>query len=608
MTTPTNLKLDGLDFNQIKENFKLFLKSQSKFKDYNFEASGLNVLLDVLSYNTYYNSFYLNMISNEAFLSTAQRRNSIVAAAKSLNYTPRSITSARINVDITLQTTGTSNSNIILPAYTRFQASTDTGTYNFLNQEPVIFLNIGGEYTLTDLTLVEGTYVNEAFTKDVSDANQRFIISNETIDTSTLKVRVQNSSSDSTIRTFTLADSYVNVTSTSEVFFLEEVEDGKFEIKFGDDLFGAALVDGNIIILDYMVSSGAAGNDILSLTYFGTVSGVLNATVTVNSSGSYGGDEREAIDTIRFNAPKYYSNQNRLVTNEDYVAIMLQQPNIQSALVWGGEDNDPPQYGKVFIAAQPKTGDVLTEVEKENIKNFVIKPRKVITIDTEIVDPDYVYLLIDAIVKYDPNKVTLSSTDLTSIIIQNIMEYSQNNLGQFSKFFRYSNLGRVIDLSERSILSSTLSITMRKEIPIQLNTSKIYTIEFSNPINDITKDRPSGHPFSAGNKIISNEFTYAGFSNCYIEENGGIMRIYRKASGNLIGVVTNIGTVDYDTGKVILESFAPEAFSDGGTTLKLNAVPRDLDILPLRTQILTIRESDIKITLVNDNLISVTKR
>lgn len=608
MTTPTNLKIDGLDFNQIKDNFKTFLKSQTKFKDYNFEASGLSVLLDVLSYNTYYNSFYLNMISNEAFLSTAQRRNSVVSAAKSLNYTPRSTTSARINVDITLQTSGAGNTNIIIPAYTKFQAATDTGTYSFLNTDPITVINSLGTYSVNGITLVEGVYVQESITNDVTDPNQRFVISNADIDTSTLKVRVQNSSTDSTIRLFTLAPSYVNLDENSEVFFLEEVEDGKYEIKFGDGTFGTSLVDGNIVIMDYLVSSGNRANDILNLTYFGAISGVLDAEVTVNNNGSYGGDERETIETIRFNAPKYFSNQNRLVTNEDYVTAMLQQPNIRSALAWGGEDNDPPQYGKVFIALQPKNGDSLTDVEKENLKSSVIKPRKLITIDTEIVDPEYVFLLIDAQVKYDPNKVTLSSTDLTSVIIENIMTYAADDLGQFSKFFRYSKLARTIDLSERSVLSSTLSITMRKETPVQLNTSKLYTIDFANPISDITKDRTAGHPFSAGNKIISNEFSYGGFSGCFLEENGGIMRIYRKAGGNLIGVVSNIGSVNYETGKVTLESFKPEGFADGGTTLKLNAIPRSLDILPLRTQIIAIRQADITIKLIDDNLISVTKR
>ncbi len=608
MTTPSNLKIDGLDFNQIKDNFKTFLKSQTKFKDYNFEASGLSVLLDVLSYNTYYNSFYLNMISNEAFLTTAQRRNSVVSAAKSLNYTPRSTTSARINVDILLETTGVGGGNIIIPAYTRFQAATDTGTYNFLNTEPITVVNSLGVYSSSGITLVEGVYVQESITNDVSDSNQRFIISNADIDTSTLKVRVQNSSTDSSIRTFTLASSYVNLNDNSTVFFLEEVEDGKYEIKFGDDQFGASLVDGNIVIMDYLVSSGNKANDILNLTYFGSISGVLDIQVTVNNNGSYGGDERETIETIRFNAPKYFSSQNRLVTNEDYVTAMLQQPNIRSALAWGGEDNDPPQYGKVFVAIQPKNGESLTDVEKENLKSSVIKPRKLITIDTEIVDPEYVFLLIDAQVKYDPNKVTLSSTDLISTIVDSILGYADNDLGQFSKFFRYSKLARTIDLSERSLLSSTLSITMRKEISVQLNTPKLYTIDFANPINDITKDRPPGHPFGAGNKITSNEFSYAGFSGCFLEENGGIIRVFRKAGGNLIGVASNIGSVNYDTGKMILEAFEPSAFADGGTTLKINAIPKNLDILPLRTQIIAIRQSDIKITLIDDNLISVTKR
>lgn len=605
MATPTNLKLDGLDFNQVKDNFKNFLKAQDRFKDYNFDASGLNVLLDVLSYNTYYNSFYVNMVSNEAFLSTAQRRNSVIAAAKSLNYTPRSRTSSKIVANLTVTPVGAPPS-VLIPRYTSFSAANETGSYSFVNLEAITVFSSEG-YVANNATLTEGTYVQEKYTVNLADKEQRFIINNADVDTSTLRVRVQNSAFDSTIRSYTKVDSYVNIGATSYVYFIEEIEDGLFEVKFGNGTFGVSLTDNNIVILEYLSSSGADANDITTVDYAASVGGVtaIAANVTVNA---YGGDDRESIERIKFNAPKYYSSQNRLITKEDFESSVLQQSNIQSAIAWGGEDNDPPVYGKVFIAIQPKTGQILTETEKFNLETYVLRPKKIVTMDVEIVDPEYIYLLIDATVKYDSSMNVLNSTNINSLLIQKIMEYKNEELSQFSKYFRYSKLSRVIDTSERSIQSSTLRVRMRKEIPVQLNLNASYDINFANPIDSITANRVASHPYSAGNKISSNEFTYQGFTNCFMEENGGIMRIYRRSGANFIGVIANIGTVNYTTGKVTLASFAPESFADGGTTLKLTAIPAEPDILPLRTQIITIRESDITINLIDDNTLSLTKR
>jgi len=605
MATPTNLKLDGLDYQSIKDNFKSFLGGQDKFKDYNFDASGLNVLLDVLAYNTYYNSFYVNMVSNEAFLSTAQRRNSVVAAARSLNYTPRSTTSSKLVANLTVAPVGTPAS-VLIPRYTSFNAVTDIGSLSFVNLEPVTVFS-SENYTANTVTLVEGSFVQEEYTVTIADTEQRFIISNSDVDTTTLRVRVQNSVSDSTIRSFNKADSYVNISSTTLVYFLEEVEDGLFEVKFGNGVFGTELLDGNIVLLEYMSSDGENGNDVSSISYAASSAGIVTITATVTTN-SYGGDERESIERIKFNAPKSYASQNRLVTKDDYESLVMQQFNVRSAIAWGGEDNDPPYYGKVFIAIQPKSGQILTETEKINLKTYTLDPKKIVTMNVEIVDPEYIYLLIEANVKYNSSMNVLNSTNLNSLIISRIMEYKDEQLSQFSKYFRYSQLSRVIDTSERSIQSSYLRVRMRKEISVQLNLNASYVIDFANPIDNTTESRPSTHPYAAGNKISSNGFTYQGFLNCYMEENGGIMRIYRQSGPNYIGVVANIGTVNYETGRVNITSFFPESFDDGGTTLKLTVIPREVDILPLRTQIITIRETDVSINLIDDNDISLTRR
>lgn len=606
MAENTNLKVDGLDFATIKDNLKLYLRSQSQFQDYNLEGSGISTIIDLLAYNTYYNSVYTNMVASEAFLATAQKRNSVVALAGSLNYTPRSTTSAKMTGTLTLTAVGTPAS-ISVPAGTRFEAAIDGRVFFFINREPVTVFGNGSGYSQANVTLTEGRLVNEKYTYDILTPNQRFVINNANVDTSTLQVRVVHSSSDSTTRIYTKSDSAVALTGASEVYFLEEIEDGKFEIFFGDNIIGKALSHGNIISLDYIVSNGALGNGIQTVSLNSSVSGVIDATFTPVDQAS-GGEDRESIERIKFNAPKAYASQNRAVTSEDYSALILREPNVGSVLVWGGEDNDPPAYGKVFLAIRPKVGEVLTATEKQNLIDGVIKPKKVLTVSAEIVDPEYIYLQLDARVNYNPEQTILAESNIRQIVLNTITTYNDQDLNQFSKFFRYSKLSRIIDTCERSIQSSTLTVKLRKEIDVQLNSSARYTINFSNPINDVTRGRPSIHPFGVQNQITSNEFSYGGFTRCFLEDNNGIIRIYRISGNDNVGVSQNVGTINYDTGVIVLNDFRPTAFLDGGVTLKVIANPKEKDILPLRGQIVNILDTDIDVTLINDKNISLVRR
>ena len=605
MASDNNLKLDALDFQGIKTNFKSYLQAQDQFRDYNFEGSGLNVLLDLLAYNTYYNSFYLNMVAAEAFLPTAQKRNSVVNLAKSLNYTPRSVTSASISGTATVTVTG-SPTNVTIPAYTSFTGSVDGVSYNFLNTTSVIITPASGVYS-SAMSLKEGRYINRRYTVNLNDPDQRFLIPNKNVDTATLTVSVLNSFVDSTVRTFSKVTSLVEVASTTRVYYLEEVEDEQYEIKFGDGVFGVALDAGNIVVLEYLVSSGTSANDIQTLTYADAISGVT-AINFVSSDPATGGADRETVNQIKFNAPKAYEAQNRVVTADDYKTLMLQQATVDSCVVWGGEDNDPPTFGKVFIAVKPTTGDVLTATEKLNLINSVIKPKKVLTISTEIVDPEYIFIIVNAIVKYQSDTTILSDAEIKQLVINTIKSYNLNEINQFSKYFRYSKLSRLIDVTERSILSSVTTAQMRKEVDIQLGVGTRYEIAFSNPIDNATNGRPSTHPNGVGNKITSNSFTFGGFSNCFLEDNNGIIRIYRVLGIENIAVSNNAGTIDYATGKIILTNFAPTSFNDGSTTLKITAAPQDKDILPLRGQIITIRDADISVTMIDDKSISLVNR
>ena len=605
MASDNNLKIDALDFQGIKTNFKSYLQAQDQFRDYNFEGSGLNVLLDLLAYNTYYNSFYLNMVAAEAFLPTAQKRNSVVNLAKSLNYTPRSVTSASISGTATLTLTS-SPTSITIPRYTSFTGSVDGVTHNFLNINSVIVSPTSGVYS-SALSLKEGRYINRRYTVNLNDADQRFLIPNVNVDTSTLTVSVLNSSVDSTTRTFSKIDNLVEIASTTQVYYIEEAEDGQFEIKFGDGVFGVALDAGNIVVLEYLVSSGSSANDIESLTYADAIAGVTTITF-VASDPAAGGADRETVSQIKFNAPKSYEAQNRVVTSEDYKALLLKQPNVNSVVVWGGEDNDPPSYGKVYIAVKPTSGEVLTATEKQNLITGVINPKKMLTISHEIVDPEYLYITINSTVKYEADKTTLSENDMKTLITNIIKDYNDSDISQFGKYFRYSKLSRLIDSSERSILNNDTTILMRKELDIQLGNSARYEIPFSNPINPTTRGRPATHPYGFGNQVTSNAFTFLGFENCFLEDNNSIIRIYRQTANENIAVQIDAGSIDYTTGIITLTAFAPTAFADGGTTLKITAVPANKDVLPLRSQILTINDADITVTMIDDKTISLVNR
>lgn len=605
MAIDSNLKINALDFAGIKNNLKTYLQAQDEFRDYNFEASGISTLLDILSYNTYYNAFYLNMSLQEAFITTAQKRNSVVKAAQSLNYTPRSTTSASISGTVTLTVTG-SPATVTIPAYTEFTGSIEGIPYTFLNTSAVVVTPTSGVYS-SAMTLKEGTFVTNRYTVNVLNADQRFLIPNSLADTSTLTVQIINSSTDTTTRTFTSAGNVVSLTGESEVYFLYEAEDGQFEIKFGDDVIGKKLDNGNIVVFSYLISSGANGNDADTLTYSGSISGVTGATFTATAPAS-GGASRQSISSIKFSAPKSYEAQNRVVTIEDYKALLLSQPNVSGVSVWGGEDNDPPSYGKVYISIIPTTGSVLTATEKNNIINAVIKPKRVLTVSTEIVDPDYIYLQIVASVKYDATLTTKTAGDIQTLVTTTIKNYNSSDINQFLEYFRYSKLSRLIDLTDESILNNSLTITLRKEIAVQLGTSARYDIKFSNAIDDTTDGRPSTHPFSTGNQIASNSFSTGGFSNCFLDDNNGIIRIYRLDGVDKISVNLNAGTINYATGLVTLTDFNPTAFADGGSTLKITAIPENQDILPLRNQVISIQDADITVNAVNDNTISLVNR
>jgi hypothetical protein len=518
---------------------------------------------------------------------------------------PRSTTAAKIKGTIKLTATG-SPPSITLPQYTRFDAVYEGITYSFLTQEPLTFTS-SSSYTLSNIELIQGRYVQERYTVNLDDGTQRFLINNPKVDTATLLVRVQTSSTIGTLRVFENPTNLVEVGATTRAYFIKEVEDGKYEVTFGDDVIGEALDNDNIVIMDYIVTEGASANQIREITLASTIANVQDALFTA-SDVSLGGEDRETPERIKFAAPKFYTAQNRAVTVEDYRAILLNAPNVGSVAVWGGEDNDPPFYGKVFIAVKPVVGEQLTTTEKDSIVRTILKSKKILTVQNEIVDPEFIFISIVADIKYDPEQTVATQDSVQSKILDTIKLYNDTDINQFSKYLRYSKLSRLIDTCERSILSSELTLSMYKEIDLQLGQSSRYVINFSNSVSKTTVGRLSSFGYGQGGAITSGAFTYQGFANCFLEDNNGILRVFRRVEQNIFGVAQNVGTIDYDTGQLILNDFNPTAIAAGGVTLKIFAIPSGNDILPLRGQIVSIRDEDITINLTNDKTISLVRR
>ena len=394
MADKTNLSVNSLDFSTIKSNLKAYLSSQEEFKDFNFDGAAMSILLDVLSYNTHYEAFYNNMVANEMFLDSAVKRSSLVSIAKHLGYTPASMRCAEAVVDVTLGTTA--GFSTTLPVNTVFNGIKDGSNYNYINTSTATINLDATTKHISNLTIKEGRIASASFVVNASDADQKFVISDTNVDTTTLTIRVQESPTDDSgyINNWELASDINDVTSTSRVYFLQEVSDNKYEIYFGDDVVGAKVDDGNLIVVSYLVSSGEIANNMGKLDNatsraFSYRSGDIVEVVSASTSGA----ERETKKSIRSNAPKSYQAQDRAVTTDDFKSILARDyPDMESVNVWGGEENDPPEYGRVIISFKPISGTIITEQTKSSIVSSIIKNKNVVAIDVRIEDPDYTYV------------------------------------------------------------------------------------------------------------------------------------------------------------------------------------------------------------------------
>lgn len=483
-----SLRIAELDFNEIKNNLKNFLRSQSEFQDYDFEGSGMSVLLDILAYNTHYMGYYLNMVGNEMFMDTAQLRNSILSHAKLVNYRPRSRqgSSAIVNVQATPgESEDTTATQLTLNKYTKFLASDINGTnYQFVTMNSNTVQKVNNSFSFANVHLTQGEVVTLQFAMTPTNTKRRFEIPSANVDTSTITVTVQESSTNTDTVIYNSIDDITLVTANTLAYFLEENSDRNYVLYFGDDVVGKKPKDGNIIIVTYLDTAGPIANNITTFRPVDLIGGKYRNNVSVTSViGSYGSSERETIEQIRFRAPYFYVTQNRAVTKLDYETLITKDYSyIESVSVWGGQDNDPPIYGKVFLSLKPKRNFFLTNEEKEEIKNTLIENRNVLTVIPEIVDPDYTYILVRGDVYFNASLTNLSAEEVKALVRAAIFDYKDSDLLTFNSTFRKSKLQSYIENSEKSITASDIKIFLQKRIAIDPTLVKNYTIKTNFPI------------------------------------------------------------------------------------------------------------------------------
>ena len=597
-------QVNALEFNQIKAQIKEYLKSQDQFSDYDFEGSSLTVLIDTLAYNTYYTAVNANLAVNEGFLETAVMRENVVKLARMIGYTPKSARSARTTVDIAVQTpfpypksvtisaglvlnfTGLDNNNFVFSIPTDTSQSVDSLT---------------GIATFSNTVLFEGLFLTDTFVKD-NTQRQRFILTNGRVDTTSMIVEV---TSGTITEKYLQATDITKIDSTSKVFFLEESEYQIPEILFGDGVIGKALTNGDVVTVRYTTSSGNGANGLKVFENIGTyrdnLGNAISSGITITAvSFPDGGSEPETTESIKFGAPKFYSAFGRAVSTQDYEAIIPQiYPNVSSIACYGGEEAEPPEFGKVFLAIKPKNADKLSLSEKNSVLKK-LREYSVAAIQPTIIDPSILYVDMVSFVYYNPNNTRRTPAEIKNLVITILT--ALNSSGEFNKFggkFKYSRIQNIIDDAERSITSNITRIMMRKNIAIDLNQRVNYKICYGNRINQQTSTDPA--IISSGFKIVGDDInTY------YLNDDGaGTLRLYYvKGTGEFEYIDGLWGSVDYDMGEIVINDLIIQSTAVANNTLQLKAVPKSNDLVSLRETYITLGIDNSVITVVEDTISS----
>ena len=586
-----------LDFDAISDNIKTYLKGQEKFKDYNFEGANLNVLIDMLSYASHISGVNTNIAASELFLDSAQIRKNVVSRAKDLGFVPASEKASAAQLEIQMSnirkpdgTIPTAN-DMTLPRGHNFQTVYDGVTYNFVNITSVVPTRENVNFSYPTVDIVQGQYITDSFIFDSQIKNSKFVLSNARVDKSKLEVSVN---SNGVISKYTLSTEVSTITSSSRVFYAQENEEGFIEIYFGDDVLGKGLVDGDLISATYITvdETHADGAKLFSMS--DAINGFSNATITTLSNAS-GGAEKEDIESIKFKATKFYTSQNRLVTLNDYKAKVSEYyPNADAVAVWGGEDNDPPEYGKVFISLKPQNSDYLSVAEKSEVQTK-LNQLNMLTVRPVIVDAEIVKILLTTVFKYNTNDTTLSKGELETIVRNAIVNFDNTNLNNFDSIFRHSNLVKDIDNSNTAILSNITNVRLRKKKLIEIGKSEGLVINFGNGFF---------HPHDGHNKASGGILTTTGFKvdgdtvNTYFfdDDGSGVVRRYSMQSGVRVFADLAAGTIDYTSGKISIDAIKFTSTVNSDTSIDFTVLPSSDDVVAIRGSLIDISVDDIKVS------------
>jgi hypothetical protein len=589
----SSFNVSELDFATIKDSIKAHFRSQSKYNDWDFNGSGLSILLDVLAYNTHYNAMVAHLSLNETFLDSAQIRGNVVSHAKLLGYVPRSLASSKavLNVVVTPGVTVANQATILRG--TRFSTVVDQVSYYFVALESHVAPVVGGKYTFTNIPVRQGTLKRMIYRVDTSLGNQKFEIPDANIDTSTMRVRLKANTESDSYSIYTQFVSLVNINENSQIYYLQETPQGLYEIYFGDGILGKAPTANNIVEIEYVYTDGTVADGASLFTSVDAISGYSSIDVTV-ATDSYGGGVRESIESIRYNAPLTFTAQNRAVTADDYRAIILKNvANVEAISVWGGEDDIVPNFGKVYISVKPIGAETLTTAEKTAILSSVLAGKNVVSITPILVDPEYTYLELDVFFKYNGNLTDRALVELQTIVREAVIAYNNDDLLKFDGVFRHSKLLRRIDNSEPSILNSTIRVFMYKEaIPSNTN-NNYFNLNFSGPIYQSSSD---------SFVLSTNSFLVGGIEHYFRDfavEGSYDRKIFMiKLVNGAVEKVKEVGMLYASTGNITVSGF----ITDTTTAIRFTVVPNSNDIAPKRNQLLSIDLQEVVVVGENDTI------
>jgi len=604
MAVERRINSSELDFDQIKTNLVAYMKAtDTTFNDYNYEGSAMSTIIDVLAYVTHVNSMNANFALNETFLDTSQLRSSVVSHAKLLGYTPRSISpsTAVINMTMNYDATATPLWNhdgtntplpLSMPRGTKFSTNIDGVTYPMFASDTTT-INFDSGWNFSNIKLEQGTLASINYTYQ-NNVFESYVIPATNVNTAAIKVTVTDSQSTSASKVYSINTNVVNLDGTSEVYFLEEGRDGYYEIKFGDNIIGKRPGNGNTITIEYAtIPSGADVNGATVFTMTDSLVGNTDETITLVSK-AVGGAARETREAIKFNAPLAHISQNRAVTPDDYKTIIKNEfADVEAVAVWGGEDNDVPDYGKVYVSIKPLSAEVLTEAQKTTIKTNILKPKNVVSITPVLVDPEYTYIDLEVFFKYNPNLATVTASGLSTAIRNTLVAHNNDVLKSFNGVYRDSNVVKKIDDTNIAIISNITRVKMTKKITPVLGEATKYTLKFNQALTDL--DATTG---TTGSYVTSTIFTFAG-SQAKLKDfydSSSDTRIIQIVDTSNLVLATNVGDVNEEDGTVTLNSFQPTGLPTGQTTIDVTVKPASSDVSPTRNVLLTINTSTATIT------------